>query len=279
MNRNPLQISVIIPCFNDDKFIEQAINSVFIDDREIIEIIVVDDGSNQKTKNVLKRLNPKISKLIVQENKGVSYARNIGITNARYETIVVLDSDDYFEKDFFTKGFEIINDNPEVKLITCHSRRFNRKGTIDVIKPKAASLKDFVKYNAAMGSVMFRKSDWKNCGGYDETMLKGFEDWEFYIRLLSEGGRSFVIPELLFNYRIREHSKTKSANKIRPELLRYIYHKNKSLCFDNFEDILLHYINRIERVELSERKLKLKLDYRIGKLILSPFRIFNKQRL
>jgi len=271
------RISVIIPCFNDEKFIEQAVNSAIVKTGEFLEVIVVDDGSDQKTKDVLKKLRPKITKLITQENKGVSQARNIGIANATHNTIVVLDSDDYFEEDFYRRGFDVLKNMPEAKLITCYSRRFDHNGTIDVIKLKDATLKEFLKFNAAMGSVMFRRSDWRECGGYDEHMLKGFEDWEFYIRLLSKGGKSYVIPETLFNYRIREHSKTTSANKIKPELLKYIYNKNKSICLDNFEDILLHYIKRIERVEDSEKKLKRKLEYRLGKLILSPFRIFKKK--
>lgn len=60
-----------------------------------------------------------------------------------------------------------------------------------------------------MGSSMFRKKDWILAAGYDENMQKGYEDWEFYIRILKNGGTAKVIPEVLFNYRNKPNSRNK----------------------------------------------------------------------
>ena len=76
-------ISIIIPCYNDAQYIEQAVNSALNQTYINKEVIVIDDGSNFETKAVLKKLEPKITKLITQENKGQSTARNVGIREAK----------------------------------------------------------------------------------------------------------------------------------------------------------------------------------------------------
>ena len=119
---------------------------------------------------------------------------------------------------------------------------------------------------------MFRKKDYILAGGYDETMKSGFEDWEFYIRLLKDGGTAFVIPEFLFNYRAKENSTTTRANKIKYKLQNFIYEKHQSLYILYFQDLVSHLLGRIEREELEKIKNTQRLEFKIGKAILKPFR-------
>ena len=100
MNSNKPLISIIIPCYNDSDFIEKAVQSALHQTYPNIEVIVVDDGSNTRTKQVLHVLRPSITKLITQENKGQSTARNVGIGAAKGYYILTLDSDDFFEFSF-----------------------------------------------------------------------------------------------------------------------------------------------------------------------------------
>ncbi len=264
-------ISVVIPCYNDSEYIEETLKSIPSIEGMDIEVILVNDGSNTKTTKYLESLEPLYTKILYQENKGVSAARNYGIQSSSYNTIVVLDSDDYFKADFFKKGFEILEEKKDLKLITCHARRFNKDGELDIIQPSHSRLKDFLKYNAAIG-VMFRKRDWELIGGYDEELLEGFEDWEFYIRLLKDGGISYSIPEVLFYYRIRENSRTSDANRHKSKLLEYIYRKHEDLFKENCLEILNHYIHRLEVAEQSDRNLKYSPDFRLGRAILRPLR-------
>lgn len=265
-------ISIIIPCYNDAKFIEQAVDSALVQTYKKKEIIVVDDGSNIETKKVLKKLEPKINLLITQENKGPSAARNSGIINAKGTYIAVLDSDDSYNPEFCAKAVEILETKNDIKLVTCYTQRFTDKGPVDIIKPHSSTIIDFLKYNCAMGSSIFRKKDWEECKGYDEHMKIGFEDWEFYIRLLANGGTSYVIPEILLNYRMNKQSRTTQANKIKYELFRNIINKHKELYLLYFDDFVDHLLNRLEIVESSERKNLNKFEYRIGENILMPFR-------
>ena len=266
-------ISVVIPCFNDDKFIEQAVESVLSQTYSNIEVIIVDDGSNTETKEVLKSLKPKITKLITQENKGQSTARNVGIKQAKGDYILVLDSDDYFEPTFCEKAIKVIKESNNVKLVTCYANLYydNNKDSC-VFKPIGGTIKNFIISNCALGSAMFQKKDCLFNGGYDQSMKNGFEDWEFYIRLLKKGGSAYVIPEPLYNYRKRCNTTTSRANRIKYDLLKFIYLKHIDLYKENFEVFISHLLKRIEREEKEKIKNTQRIDFKIGKFILQPFR-------
>jgi glycosyltransferase involved in cell wall biosynthesis len=271
-------ISIIIPCYNDADFIEQAINSALNQTYNNKEIIVVDDGSDEKTKAVLKSIEPKIDFLIVQDNQGQSSARNNGIKAARGEYIIVLDSDDYFEPTFAEKAIKIISKRNEVKIVTCWGRRITENEIlIDIFKPGGGRLNSFLLQNGSFGSCMFRKSDWERVGGYDESMKQGFEDWEFYIRLLSSGGIAYVIPEVLFNYRSRKNSTTARANKIKYDLRRYILDKHQNLYQKHHLILAQYLLNLLEREEFEKLKNLRRIEFRIGLKLLRPLRWIKRQ--
>ncbi|RTZ06496.1 glycosyltransferase family 2 protein [Flavobacterium bomense] len=265
-------VSIIIPCYNDAQYILQSVNSALNQTYPNKEVIVVDDGSNAETKAVLKKLAPKITKLITQENQGQSTARNVGIKEAKGEYILVLDSDDYFEPTFCEKAVAIFESRKEVKIISSFVNRVIDDKIAHVFKPYGGNIKPFLSNNQATGSCMILKSDFLNVNGYDEKMRKGFEDWEFYIRLLKDGGEAFVIQEPLFNYRLRNDSTTSKANKIKYDLLKYIYMKHQDLYKANYELFISHLLNRIEREETEKIKNTHRLEFKIGKTILKPFR-------
>jgi len=265
-------ISIIIPCYDDAKYIEQSVYSALNQTYPNKEIIVVDDGSNIETKVILKKLEPNIAKLITQENQGQSTARNVGIKEAKGDYILVLDSDDYFDATFSEKAIAVFLENMEIKIVTCYANRIHIENETDVFKPQGGKIKDFLLYNCAMGSAMFRKFDWEEIKGYDQKMRQGFEDWEFYIRLLKKRGIAYVIPEPLFNYRLRNNSTTSKANIIKYELLKYIYCKHKDLYLTNYELFTTHLLSRIEREEAERIKNSRRLEFVIGKTILKPFR-------
>ena len=273
MSLNKHLISIIIPCYNDAGFIEQAVMSAINQTQDNKEIIVVDDGSDKKTKDVLRSIEPKLDRLIIQDNQGQSSARNNGIKAARGEFIIVLDSDDYFESTFTEQALKIISKKNEVKIVTCWGRRITENGDlIGIFKPIGGTITNFICENSAIGNSMFRKSDWERVGGYDESMNQGFEDWEFYIRLLSDGGNVFVIPEVLFNYRSRKNSTTARANIIKYDLRRYILNKHQNL-YNQHHIIYADYLFKlIEREEFEKLKNLQRLEYRIGHTLLRPLR-------
>lgn len=269
---NEVVVSIVIPCYNDAKYIEQSVYSALNQTYPNKEVIVVDDGSNEETKAVLKKLEPKITKLITQENQGQSTARNVGIREAEGDYILVLDSDDYFEPAFCEKAIAVFLENNNLKIVTCNINRMIGTHIVDIFSPYGGDLKNFLINNCAAGSAMFKKKDWVNINGYDQKMNNGFEDWEFYIRLVKDGGIAFVLPETLFNYRIRENSTTVKANKIKYDLLKYIYSKHQELYKLHFNSFVNHLLSRIEREELEKIKNTQRLEFKIGQFILKPLR-------
>lgn len=266
-------ISIIIPCYNDAQYVEQSVHSALNQTYLFKEIIIVDDGSDIETKEVLKKLEPQVTKLITQDNKGQSTARNVGIREANGEYILVLDSDDYFEPSFCEKAILLFNEDIATKIVTCQANLLYDNGGSDIYIPKGGVVSDFLFSNSALGTSMFKKEDWQNCGGYDEDMRNGFEDWEFFIRLLKNGGKVKVIPELLYTYRKRNNSTTSIANSKKYELLRYIFNKNRDLYTENFEQYTDYLFALIQKEEIDKKKKINSIDYRIGNAVLKPFRL------
>jgi glycosyltransferase involved in cell wall biosynthesis len=268
-------ISIVIPCYNDAKYIEQAVQSALNQTYFNIEVIVVDDGSDKLTKEVLKKLEPIITILINQENLGQSVARNVGIRKARGEYILTLDSDDYFEPTFCEKAIALFLKSKEIKLVSCQANLLFEDGSSYVFVPNGGSVSDFLYASHALGTSMFRKTDWNDCGGYDESMRQGLEDWEFFIRLLKNEGLAVIIQEPLYNYRKRQGSTTSIANKNKYNILNYIYKKHKELYIHNYDNFIVFLINKMECLDIENNKIYQKIDFRLGNILLKPVRMIK----
>ncbi|WP_431243043.1 glycosyltransferase [Flavobacterium sp. P21] len=273
--KESIMISIVIPCYNDWQYIEQAIDSALNQTYKNIEVIVVDDGSNSKTKEILKQHEPKIAKLITQENQGQSTARNVGIEASKGDYILVLDSDDFFEPTFCEKALLVLKNHLDHKLVSCFANLIFEDKKTRLFKPPGGSIVDFLFSNAALGTSMFRKEDWENCGRYDETMKQGFEDWEFFIRLLKNGGTAHIIPEPLYNYRKRNDATTSKANLIKYELLNYIFIKHKDLYTSNYDLLVSNLLSRVKKEEEGKHKILKNIEFRIGNLVLKPVRFIK----
>lgn len=268
-------VSIIIACYNDAKYVSQSINSAYNQTWENKEIIVIDDGSNKETKEVLVSLSSKIDILITQKNMGVSAARNRGIAASTGEYLLILDSDDYFESEFISKAISLFQNDLSTSIVTCFSRWFSSKTDSMIFRPTGGTLKEALMNNVAMGSSMFRKHSWDTVNGYDENMHKGYEDWEFYIRILENGGVVKVIPEVLFNYRNKPASRNKNANLKKYELLEYIYLKHSNLYKEHFPFFIKEWLDSVKKSEAFKQQVMHSVDYKVGNKILKPLRFFG----
>lgn len=107
-----MQISVIVPVYNGEKYIRECLDSIFSQTFTDFEIIIVDDGSTDNTFDILTELSVKCNNLSIirQENKGVSCARNIGIKHAKGKYLCFIDSDDYIKNNFLEKLTEVVRE-------------------------------------------------------------------------------------------------------------------------------------------------------------------------
>lgn len=270
-------ISIIIPCYNDANYVGKAVQSALDQTYLNKEIIVIDDGSNAETKKALNELKPKINLLLTQENLGQSTARNVGIREASGKYILVLDSDDYFEPTFCEKALEKIIQNQNLKIISCYAWLLFNEHSKRLYKPLGGKIETFLFSNAAIGNSLYEKSDWQKAGGYDEEMKQGFEDWEFYIRLLRDGGEAHIIKEPLFYYRKRRNTTTARANEKKYELWKYIFLKHKELYVNNYESFLDFFLSKLRREEQEKIKNIERLEFKLWRKFLQPFRYLKKK--
>jgi glycosyltransferase involved in cell wall biosynthesis len=206
-------VSVVIPCYNHGLYLEETVQSVLNSSYEKIEIIIVDDGSEDNSKEIAKTLCSKYGNVsyYYQDNGGPSVARNYGISQSSGEYILPLDADDLISERYIQEAVNKLNEDPEVKVVYAKAEKFGK-----VNKPW--KLKTFSLFNLALDnliyvSAIFRKSDWERVNGYTENKVLVREDWEFWIKVLKDGGKVIQLPFVGFYYRIHTTSRRKSMSK------------------------------------------------------------------
>lgn len=216
---NDALVSVVIPCFNHEAFLEEAVNSVINCSYTPLEVIIVDDGSTdgsfKKAQQLVKNHPGKVS-LFKQINAGPAVARNKAISHAKGKYILPLDADDKISKNYIKQAVKVLESEPEVKLVYCEAEKFGLKCGYWKLKPFTPET--LALDNMIFVSALFRKTEWLVTGGFDERMKWGWEDWEFWINLLKNGGKVKKLEFIGFYYRIHAISRRKSVNK---EVKRY----------------------------------------------------------
>jgi glycosyltransferase involved in cell wall biosynthesis len=203
-------VSIVIPCLNHEAYLLDAINSALNSTHPYIEIIIVDDGSTDKTSEVAKEVmnNHKNVSYIYQDNQGPSVARNRGIQEARGEYILPLDADDKISSQYIEKALEVLKNDPAIVLVYCKAEYFGLKAGLWDLKP--FSLKKLAIDNMIFSCSMYRKEDWKKVGGYAYELKTGWEDWEFLISILKNRGRVHRLEFIGFYYRIHQYSRRRT---------------------------------------------------------------------
>jgi glycosyltransferase involved in cell wall biosynthesis len=238
MNADSIILSVVIPCFNDGKFLMEAVQSAESNRRGRHEIIIVNDGSNDPaTLDVLAAVGQRGHRVLHQENRGLGAARNQGIKFAKGRYILPLDSDNRIRSDYMDRGIEILDRDPIVDVVYGDAEYFGDKNGRNFVPE--FNLARLLVWNYIDACAVFRKNAWERCGGYDEGMPhQGFEDWDLWCRIACSGGGFHHIPEILFDYRMRKDSM--SSVMIEPvrraAILDYIKAKRIEVSVGEFTD-------------------------------------------
>lgn len=199
-------VSVVVTSYNTKKYIIEALDSVFGQDYQNLEVIVVDDGSTDNTMEVLKYYPRKI-KIIEEENKGQAFARNTGIKEARGEFIGLLDGDDMWTEYHISLGLKYLKDNQEYDFVRGKTRRFNVKddGTKEIVESAFIDM--------LVGASFYRSKIFEKVGLFDEEMREG-EDLDWFIRLAESSCREKRIEETMLLYRRHQNNLTNSREFI-----------------------------------------------------------------
>jgi glycosyltransferase involved in cell wall biosynthesis len=196
-------ISVIIPCYNLGIYLDEAVQSVLAQTMHDLEIIIVDDGSTDKaTCALLNNFNRPKSRLFRQKNRGLAAARNEGIRQSMGRYICCLDADDRLRPKFLEKAFTVLDTQPDIGFVTGYFQMFGER--TDVFRYQTCAFPEMLVYNQAVEPSLFRREAWERAGGYCETFTSsGIEDWDLWITILELGYRAEVIPEIVWDYRMR----------------------------------------------------------------------------
>ena len=165
------KVSVIIPCYNYGRYLEEAVDSVLRQTFKDVEIIIVDDGSTEKETldilNILGGMYPAIT-IIHQSNGHLSNARNVGIRAAKGEYILPLDADDAIEPTMLERCVSVLDNCPSVGFAYTQVKLFGDRDEV-WLSPEY-NFYDLLQGNYIVATNLFRKKAWEEVGGYDESM-------------------------------------------------------------------------------------------------------------
>ena len=208
-------ISVVIPAYNSQEFLAEAVQSVRAQGYPNIEIIVVDDGSTDRTAEIAKSLGPDVQ-YHYQENQGPSAARNTGIVAAKGDFIAFLDSDDLYPSDKFAIQLNTFANDPSLEVVTGRIQYVSLDGAED--NPIDFESDDQTIIHVHLGSMLTRRSVFENVGLFD-TSLRFSEDVEWWMRVREKKTRFVVLPDITLQYRLHGTNMTRGRSGIDKPLL------------------------------------------------------------
>jgi glycosyltransferase involved in cell wall biosynthesis len=219
-------VSAIVPYFQMERFIEDAVSSLFEQTHRDLEVFVVNDGSFRERDWILGKLATRYPITVVtQPNSGLGAARNFGISQSRGRYVLPLDADNMLEPTFIERAVEILEQEPEAAYVTSWLLYIEEDGapyqTDDSgFHPigNAGPMVDHVNI-AGDGTSVYRKSIFDR--GFSFSVdLTSYEDWFLYRQLRRAGLYGRVIPERLIRYRVRSDSMLREVGQRHEERLR-----------------------------------------------------------
>lgn len=230
------RISIIVPCYNGEKYLRETLDCLQKQTIEDWECVIVNDGSTDGSLEIMKEYAEKDSryKYIDKENGGPSVARNTAIAASSGKYILPLDADDLIAPSYAEKAINYLEVHDDCKLVYCEAEFFGSKtGKWEL---EEYSYEALLRQNLIFCSAIFRRFDFDRIGGFDEN-LKGYEDWEFFIRLLYKNDIIYQAPRVMFHYRIKDEEGVNRAAKARHNsLFQYIYIKNIDIYNEYYGD-------------------------------------------
>lgn len=245
--------SVIIPLYNKEKYIQNTLNCVLNQSFDNFEVLVVNDGSTDRSLKVLEEFTDSRLKIIHQKNQGVSVARNTGMENTQANYICFLDADDTWKENHLQAFYDTIDKFPKAKMycgryVTQISKNtFIKNNFIDIDENYEGYVTDFFKSSlinrvALTSAVCIHKDIFNEIEGFDPT-LKSDQDLDYWIKIALKHTIAITgQTTMVYNF----------------------INANKSLSKDQSKFNKLTDLNQYVEIEKSNESLKLFLDiYRI----------------
>lgn len=192
-----MKVSVVIPVFNCESYLEDAIDSVLNQSRRPDEVIVVDDASKDQSVEVARLYCPDIRLVKHARNLGPSAARNTGIKLSTGEVLAFLDADDWWTEKALEKRLDLLQKKPKLDVVLGYTQRTNLKSSAVLC--------------GSVGSGIFRKKVFEEVGKFDETLRYG-EDGDLFLRIKESPLHIGTISEIVQMYRMHDSNSTRNKN-------------------------------------------------------------------
>lgn len=193
-------VSVVIPTYNRAGYVGEAVASAVAQGYSDLELIVVDDGSTDNTRDVLGRFEGSFT-YAWQENRGVAAARNAGVDLAITDFLAFLDSDDLWEPDKIERQMRVLLDNPEVDAVYGMARQFTSPELSAEDRRRLSRMDGRVMEAPIACAMLIRRAAFERVGGFDERLRIGVEvDW--YGRALDKGLKTVMLPQIVYHRRL-----------------------------------------------------------------------------
>lgn len=253
-------VSVIMPAYNAEQYIGEAIESILRQSYENIELIVIDDGSNDNTEEITKSFKDKRLYVYFNEkNKGISYTTNRGIEKSNGKYIALMDDDDIAEEKRIEIQVDYLETNPQIDILGGRTTFINEHGKVlflgEIPRYNPKYIRAVLLFNCMdfMNSTAMIRKDFiiKNNLSYEEECF-GMQDFKFYIES-SKVGNISTVSDFLLKHRIHSNNETEKNFRLfereraekYAEFQRYSIKKSGFILLENE----LQFINKV----LSER--------------------------
>jgi glycosyltransferase involved in cell wall biosynthesis len=259
------RVSIVTPAFNCEDYIAATIRSVLSQTVSDFELLIVDDGSTDRTAAAAQCFavgDPRV-RVIRQQNSGQSAARNAAIRQARGSHFALLDADDVWTPTFLAEQLAIFDAHPDVDIVSANAHNLGGPWDGAPLKPvvgdcRVVSLLDLICVEDSICiASMFSRRVVETIGGFDEE-LRSNEDYDFWLRAAWAGCKLVFNPKPLAYYRRRANSVSTQEIETLSGILQ-VLRKVRRLCEDR--PIELRYLDRqIARFEQESLLAKAKND-------------------
>lgn len=202
-------VSCIVPVFNGERYLAEALASIFAQTHRQLEVIVVDDGSTDATPQVAARFGDAI-RYVRQDNGGCGSARNRGIAHASGEYVAFLDADDVWDREKLERQLARFGERPELDYCVTHVQNFWVAG----LEAEAERLRNHRRAKPVPGYVaqalLARRSLFASVGGFDPS-IRFAETIEWFMRADRNGAVSELLPDVLVFRRLHPSNHTRSS--------------------------------------------------------------------
>lgn len=215
-------VSVIIPVWNGERYLAEAIASVLAQKHSPLELVIVDDGSTDDTREVAAKAAKKYGeriRYVEQPHRGVAAARNLGIVTARGNVVSFLDYDDLWEPDCLPRHLAVLDARPEIEIVQGLIVQMQRAAEGSVPGECKFEISSEPYQFISLSSAVYRRKVFERVGGFDETLTEG-EDADWFLRAWEQDVPKVVLPQVMLYYRRHETNMTQDAG---PRLLPRLF--------------------------------------------------------